>query len=159
MYASPNSINYTKKERKRDYQHPLINLIEILSILLLAYSNNVQARPNETSLASDQLGLIVAQTKTTTGHEFCQGFLNYWRELPNTENVNLTLAESVDALNGLQIIIYYGGKIVFQTSLSQTSGVDPKQGQQVSQVVHYRVMAQNRQQGKWFDPDLAPDEW
>jgi len=138
--------------------HCLVLLL-LLTVTSFIQTSTVFASSNSTQFSSDRLGLIVAQTQTPTGHQFCQAFLSHWRDLPDIESINLTIAETVSPLNGLQIGIYFSGKLVFQTSLSQTNETDPTLSKQVSEVVHYRVMAQNNQQGRWFDPDLAPDEW
>ena len=136
-----------------------IVLLLLLTVTILFQTSTVFARSNSTQFSNDGLGLIVAKTQTATGHQFCLGFLTHWRDLPDIENINLTISETVNPLNGLQIGIYFDGKLVFQTSLSQTNKTDPTLSKQVSEVVHYRIIAQNNQHGRWIDPDLAPDEW
>ncbi|PCJ22243.1 MAG: hypothetical protein COB04_00340 [Gammaproteobacteria bacterium] len=159
MYTLSTPVNYTDIKKISVTRLSSISLFALIILMLWVQLPTAVARTVNLDIANQELGLIVTQTQTTTGHQFCQGFLTYWRGLPNTENIDLTLEETVDPLNGLQIVIYYSGKQVFQTRLSQTSETDPGLGEQVSRVVHYRVMAQYKQKGRWLDPDLAPDEF
>lgn len=152
-------FNYTNKEIEKVFTRRNITMYILLAIFTLFHSSLATARSKPAGENGAQLGLVIANIQTSVGQKFSQDFLNFWRELPNTGNLDLSIDERVDAMNGPQISIYFSGSVVFKTGLSTRSLPSASMGEEACKIVHQRILAQLLQKSQWLDPDLAPDEW
>ncbi len=101
-------------------------------------------------------GLLLDNSKSRFGHEFYYQFSQLWRDIPNTEGINIQVNEQIVPRAGTKLSLLLNGRIIYITHFGRRqSPIKEKVEQAIFILIDEMQFSQGRQDG----PDLASDGW
>lgn len=103
-------------------------------------------------------GIVTAQTVTTQGKAFYDGFAAAWGEKDEDGRFLLFVSEKPNARWGGQVFVHHGSKLVFQAMLPPGRAQIAALAQQAAQTA-FDAVIQSQVDQVFGDADLARDEF
>ena len=101
-------------------------------------------------------GLLLDNTISRLGHEFATQFGQYWREIPDSQGLNVQIKEIVLPRAGTKLSVNLGGKVIYVTYMGRRQTPIKER---VEQAILILIDAIAQSQNDQNNPDLASDEW
>lgn len=101
-------------------------------------------------------GLLLDNTISRQGREFSFFFSQYWREVPDTQGMNVQLVEEVVPRAGTRLMVKLNRQPVYATYLGRRHSPVKEQAEQAILVLMQALASNRFGQGS---QDLAEDEW
>lgn len=111
------------------------------------------------SHASDEVeigGLLLDNTKSRLGHDFYYEFSQLWRDIPNTQGINVQIIEQLVPRAGTRLILRLNGTAIYSTHFGRRQ--TPVK-EKVEQAIFILIDAMKRSQYRQVSPDMAGDGW
>jgi len=101
-------------------------------------------------------GLLLDNTKSRLGHDFYFQFSQLWRDIPNTQGINVQLIEQIVPRAGTKLNILLNGRLIYVTHFGRRqSPVKEK----VEQAVFILIDAMAKTQYSQDSIDMAESGW
>ena len=101
-------------------------------------------------------GLLLDNTLSRQGREFYRQFSQLWRDLPNSEGINVVIREQVIPRSGTKLTLHMNHNLVYVTYMGRRQ--QPiKERVETAMLLLIEAMARSR--FSQDNPDLAKDGW
>jgi curli production assembly/transport component CsgE len=101
-------------------------------------------------------GLLLDNSKSRFGHEFYYQFSQLWRDIPNTQGVNVQVIEQIVPRAGTKLSLLLNGRIIYVTHFGRRQSPIKEK---VEQAIFILIDAMQFNQGRQDSHDLAGDGW
>lgn len=101
-------------------------------------------------------GLLMSNTLSRQGQAFTTQFSQYWRDIPNTQGLNVEIIELNVPSAGTRLQVKLSHKVVYQTFLGRRQSPIKDKVEQAMLITINSISLLNQEQ---ISPDLAGDEW
>lgn len=133
------------------YQN-MIKIIRLLSLVVVITFNTCCFANNEVEIG----GLLLDNTKSRLGHDFYHQFSQLWRDIPNTQGVNVQIIEQMVPRAGTRLSLRLNGKAIYFTHFGRRQ--TPVK-EKVEQAIFILIDAMRRAQYSQDSIDMAADGW
>ena len=101
-------------------------------------------------------GLLLDNTKSRLGHDFYHQFSQLWRDIPNTQGVNVQIIEQMVPRAGTMLSVKLNGQSIYVTHFGRRQ--TPVK-EQVEQAIFILIAAMRKSQYRQDSVDMAGDGW
>jgi len=101
-------------------------------------------------------GLLLDSTKSRLGHDFYHEFSQLWRDIPNTQGVNVQIIEQMVPRAGTVLSLKLNGRAIYVTHFGRRQ--TPVK-EKVEQAILILIDAMRKSQYRQESPDMAGDGW
>ena len=101
-------------------------------------------------------GLLLDNTKSRLGHDFYHEFSQLWRDIPNTEGINVQIIEQIVPRAGTRLILRLNGRIIYFTHFGRRQSSVKKK---VEQAIFILIDAMKKSQYSQDSLDMVGDGW
>ncbi len=122
------------------------------SIAMLMFVNSYCLADNEVEIG----GLLLDNTKSRLGHDFYHEFSQLWRDIPNTQGVNVQIIEQMVPRAGTRLSVRLNGRALYVTHFGRRQ--TPVK-EKVEQAIFILIDAMRRSQYSQDTIDMANDGW
>ena len=123
--------------------------LSLIVILLLGFSVNTRSEVDV-----EISGLLLDNTLSRQGHEFAFYFSQLWREMPDTQGLNVQLQEQVVPRAGTRLVVKLNQQAVFVTYMGRRQSPVKEQAEQAILML-IQALASMRMDRS--NPDMAED--
>jgi curli production assembly/transport component CsgE len=120
----------------------------VLAMLMTSFSH----ANNEVEIG----GLLLDNTKSRLGHDFYHEFSQLWRDIPNTQGVNVQIIEQMVPRAGTVLSLKLNGRAIYVTHFGRRQ--TPVK-EKVEQAILILIDAMRKSQYRQESPDMAGDGW
>lgn len=122
-----------------------------LVVLAMSFAFSCQAK-NEVEIG----GLLLDNTKSRLGHDFYYEFSQLWRDIPNTQGINVQIIEQLVPRAGTRLTIRLNGQAIYATHFGRRQ--TPVK-EKVEQAIFILIDAMKRSQYRQESIDMLGDGW
>lgn len=101
-------------------------------------------------------GLLLDNTKSRLGHDFYHEFSQLWRDIPNTEGINVQIIEQIVPRAGTKLSLRLNGRIIYFTHFGRRQSSVKKK---VEQAIFILIDAMKQSQYRQDNLDMVGDGW
>ncbi|PKG85969.1 curli production assembly protein CsgE [Colwellia sp. 75C3] len=101
-------------------------------------------------------GLLLDNTKSRLGHDFYHEFSQLWRDIPNTEGINVQIIEQIVPRAGTRLSLRLNGRIIYFTHFGRRQSSVKKK---VEQAIFILIDAMKKSQYHQDNIDMVGDGW
>ncbi|KGJ96380.1 CsgE family curli-type amyloid fiber assembly protein [Colwellia psychrerythraea] len=101
-------------------------------------------------------GLLLDNTKSRLGHDFYYEFSQLWRDIPNTQGINVQIIEQLVPRAGTRLTLKLNGQAIYATHFGRRQ--TPVK-EKVEQAIFILIDAMKRSQYRQESLDMAGDGW
>ena len=101
-------------------------------------------------------GLLLDNTKSRLGHDFYFKFSQLWRDIPNTQGINVQLTEQIVPRAGTKLNLLLNGRVIYVTYFGRRQS--PVQ-EKVEQAIFILIDAMAKSQYVRDSVDMAGSGW
>ena len=101
-------------------------------------------------------GLLLDNTKSRLGHDFYYEFSQLWRDIPNTQGINVQIIEQLVPRAGTRLSLRLNGRTIYVTHFGRRQ--TPVK-EKVEQAIFILIDAMKRSQYQQDSLDMAGDGW
>ena len=101
-------------------------------------------------------GLLIDNTKSRLGHDFYHEFSQLWRDIPNTQGINVQIIEQIVPRAGTRLSLRLNGQVIYATHFGRRQ--TPVK-EKVEQAIFILIDAMKRSQYQQDSLDMIGDGW
>jgi curli production assembly/transport component CsgE len=101
-------------------------------------------------------GLLLDNTKSRLGHDFYYEFSQLWRDIPNTEGINVQIIEQIVPRAGTRLSLRMNDRIIYVTHFGRRQSSVKKK---VEQAIFILIDAMKQSQYRQGNLDMVGDGW
>jgi curli production assembly/transport component CsgE len=101
-------------------------------------------------------GLLLDSTKSRLGHDFYYQFSQIWRDIPNTQGINVQVIEQIVPRAGTKVSLLLNRRVIYVTHFGRRQSPIKEK---VEQAIFILIDAMAQSQYKQSSPDMAENGW